>query len=109
MCSVCGQGFCWDHILTLRFAQEEAILQKRSVCRNCTEQIVEEIEEERRHLSHDVQVLQQDVAALQKQVEEIEEEVDTSTMSRSYSRISRLSKSKRRKNQRDTLMDDHGL
>jgi hypothetical protein len=43
-CSVCGQGFCWDHLLTLRFADHEAILRERLVCRNCTQRLFSEIE-----------------------------------------------------------------
>ncbi len=54
----------------MRFALKEAILQERSVCRHCTQQLVDELEEERGHLKHDVQVLEQDVTTLQKQAEE---------------------------------------
>ena len=69
-CSACGQQFCWDHILTLRFAYKEAIAQERSVCRNCTEHLFDEIEEDRLQCRRDFQALEQDVAALKKHLEE---------------------------------------
>jgi len=68
-CSVCGQQFCWDHILTLRFAHNEAIVQVRLVCRNCTEHLFDELEEDRLQCRRDVHALEQDVAALKKQLE----------------------------------------
>jgi hypothetical protein len=69
-CSVCGQQFCWDHILTLRFAHKEAIVQERSVCRSCTEHLFDELEEDRLQCRRDVHALEHDVAALKKQLEE---------------------------------------
>ncbi len=70
-CSTCGRGFCWDHILLLRFAREETIAQERYVCRNCTEQLFDEMEEERARLKRDLQVfLELDVADCKRQLEE---------------------------------------
>ncbi len=68
--SICGQHFCWDHILTLRFAHHEAIVQERSVCRNCTEHLFDELEEDRLQCRRDIHALELDVAVLKKQLEE---------------------------------------
>jgi hypothetical protein len=69
-CSICGRDFCWDHILVLRFAREETIVQERYVCRNCTEQLFNEIEEEHTRLKRGLQVLEHDVADRKRQLEE---------------------------------------
>ncbi len=69
-CSICRHQFCWDHILTLRFAHKEAIVQEHSVCRNCTEHLFDELEEDRLQCRRDIQALEQDVAVLKKQLEE---------------------------------------
>jgi hypothetical protein len=70
LCSVCKQGFCWDHILTLCFALEDAVVNERYVCRNCTEHLFDKIEEERLRLKRDFQILEQDIAALKGQLDE---------------------------------------
>lgn len=69
-CRICGQLFCWDHILTLRIARNEAIIQEHSVCRNCTEHLFDELEEDRLQCRRDIHTLELDVAVLKKQLEE---------------------------------------
>ncbi len=70
VCHICGRNFCWNHILTLRLARGDAIVQETQVCRHCTEQLVDEIEEERICLKRAFQILEQDVATCKKQLEE---------------------------------------
>ncbi len=69
-CSICGRDFCWDHILVLRFAHDETIVQERYVCRNCTEQLFDKMEEEHARLKRDLQVLEHDIADCKRQLEE---------------------------------------
>lgn len=64
VCRICRQHFCWDHILTLRFAHKEAIVQERSVCRNCTEHLVDDLEEDLLQCRRDLHALEQDVIVL---------------------------------------------
>lgn len=69
-CSRCGQRFCWDHILTLRIAHAETIVQEHLVCRTCTEYLFDELEEDRLQCRRDMHALEHDVAVLKKHLEE---------------------------------------
>jgi hypothetical protein len=51
----------------LRFAQQEAMIQERLVCRNCTEQLFDELEEDRRQCRRDLHALERDVAVFEQQ------------------------------------------
>jgi hypothetical protein len=70
LCTVCGQRFCWEHILTLRFADQPAILHERAVCRGCTERLFDDLQEERLQSRRDSAALAHDVAALETHLEE---------------------------------------